>query len=841
MRVNLIVIALSTLLLLCSFSSAETIEGTRVVPEVSATKVNPHPPKIDGFLDDVIWQKSDIEIVRDFTQRTPNEGEIASESTHVAIVYDDEAIYFGIWLYDSEPEDIQKQLVRRDRYGEADRVAVRLDPFHDHQSGFGFEVNASGVQIDYTIFNDNNLDHSWDGVWTADVQMQPWGWSAEIKIPYHCLRFPKKDVHVWGMDFARWIGRKNESDRWAFVPASQGGFTSNFGHLTDIEGIKPAKHLEILPYAVSSFKTDNKSQGNPDGRDYFKNTGVDIKYGVSSNLTLDVTVNPDFGQVELDRPVLNLSAFETYFSEKRPFFVEGSDIFNTRYDLFYSRRIGRTPRVRINKYYDPDYDYSTDVPKASSIVSAAKLTGKLSSGMSIGILNAVTAEEKEKYVAKIMVIDSTELLHDTTYIYDDREGIVEPQANYSVVRVKQDVFKNSYIGAMMTVASQDTDHPATTGGIDWRLQTNNNKWGARGQVVFSRVDNENTGFGFSGEFEKQSGEHVRGSIYWGIKDENLKLNKLGFNSTNGIRNFGSWIQYQTREPWWVFRRTWNNFNSYFTWTYDGYNTTKGANYNFNAELMNYWNIGGGIGIQADVWDAWETRGNGMWLWPDNPTYNSWFDISSDSRKKLSFNINPGYGIDREGNWWANYVGISYRPASNVELSVGTNVSRTFGATRFVSNSVFYEVNGSDSVAYIKSVFGTLDKDEISPRFTANITFKRNLSLQFSARTVIAGLAYRDFRKYHGNKDYELLDPATEQRVIDELNANRNYNYSAINSTMILRWEYLPGSTIYLVWTRSRGERDYSVNDLEVNRDLKRLFSGGANNVFLIKASYWWNT
>ncbi len=830
------IFALLTLLLVTSLLNAETTENGRVIPEIKAMRINPHAPKVDGFLDDEIWIKSKINIADEFTQRQPDEGEAPTESTHVAIVYDDEAIYFGFWVYDSEPELIQQQLVRRDRYGEADRVAVRLDPYHDHQTGFGFELNCSGVMIDYTISNDNWTDHDWDGVWEGNVQMQPWGWSAEIKIPYHCLRFPEKEVHTWGVDLVRWINRKNESDRWAFVPVENAGFTSNFGHLTGLEGITPARHLEILPYAVSSVETDDKTQGNPDGKDFFNNTGVDVKYGVSSNLTLDMTINPDFGQVELDRPVLNLSAFETYFSEKRPFFVEGSSMFATRYDLFYSRRIGRQPSRWVD---DTTYAYTLDRPKATSIISAAKLTGKLSSGTSIAFLNAVTAEEKEEYfqewtehVVDPNTGDTTEVLHTGT-----GEQAVETQANYSVLRVKQDILKNSSVGLMLTNASQDARHPATTGGIDWRLQTNDNQWQWSNQVIFNRNNADHTGFGLTGEFQKNGGKYIRGSVYYGIKDPHFNLNRMGYSSRNGYRNFGTWTQLRTTDPFWIFRRTWNNINTYFGWNYEGNNITRGGNFNFHAEFMNYWSIGGGVGVQMDKYDDYETRGNGIWEWPNNPTYNSWFDITTDTRKNIYLSINPGYGTDREGDWWANYIGVTVRPTSNVELDMGVNYHRTFGATRWVSNER-YEMNPGDTLT--RSVFGSLDKDQITPSISTNILFNRNLSLQVSAQVYIAGLNYRDFRFYNGGNEYEAIDPTVDGELYDDLVAGNNYNYSAINSTMILRWEYIPGSTLYLVWTRSRSEVDDQHNNLDINRDINRLFSRGATNIFLIKASYWWN-
>lgn len=841
------ILALSILLLIAAVSADETEKKEINVPELKAYRINPHPPNIDGLMDDPIWKSEGVEFARDFIQRIPDEGQPATESTLVAVVYDDEAIYFAFWNYDSEPDKIQKQLVRRDRYAESDWVAVRIDPYHDHQTGYDFTVSSAGVQRDISIYNDNWTDNSWDAVWESGVQIHPWGWSAEIKIPYHCLRFPEKEEHTWGIDFTRWINRNNEGARWAFTPRSEGGYVSKFGHLSGLTNIKPARHLEIMPFVVSSAELKPTTLGS-DGKDSYANTGVDIKYGLTSNLTLDATFNPDFGQVELDAPVLNLSAFETYYSEKRPFFIEGSSLFNTRFNLFYSRRIGRSPRGGV------EHDsllYSTDRPDASSIIGAAKITGKLAGGTSLAFITAQTAEEYEEfaigYIDTLGFDSEGEPIEE--YIETSREKqTIEPTANYSVLRLKQDIFNNSSVGIMLTNASQDKRDPVNAGGFDWNLKTNNNRWGFNGQIVYNRsgelnsLGEEKTGFGFSGEFEKMSGKHFRGSIYVRMLDPYLNLNHLGRSTTNALRSVGSWVQYRTDEPWWIVKRSWHNINSYFGWTYEGLNYNKGGNYNFNIEFTNYWSLGAGANVQAERYDPWELRGNGIWEWPNNPTYSWWASLHTDTRKKWSFTLNPGSGTDREGHWWANYIGFDYRPASNIEVSLGANVHKTVGTTHWVDNVEEVSMSG-DTV--LTAVFGTRNQDRFTPRVTFSYVPSPKLSIQFSAQTYITSVAHSDFRYYRGDNKYEALTndqsvDSTEASLYQSLSANNNYNYSAINSTLLFRWEYMPGSTLYLVWTRSRPEVDMNVNNLDVSRDIKRLFSGKDNNLFLIKASYWWN-
>jgi hypothetical protein len=830
MRFMLCRLGFVALLMLLSFSLVigQDDSSSDPVPEVKAYRVNPHPPSIDGNLDDDVWKAEGMEFARVFRQRVPDDGVVATESTLVAVAYDDDAIYFAFWNYDAEPDNIVQQMVRRDRIGQADNLGIVIDPHHDHQTGYEFVVSSSNTQFDRIYFNDSWSDQSWNGVWESAVQIHPWGWAAEVKIPYHCLRFTEKDVHTWGINFNRWIYRKMEDVYWSHWPQSETGLISHNGHLTGLSGITPAKHLEIMPFAVSSSELEPSTPGN-DGKNYYANTGVDIKYGLSSNLTLDATFNPDFGQVELDAPVLNLSAFETYYPERRPFFIEGMDLFYTDFNLFYSRRIGRQPRGGVS---DELKMYETDRPDATSIMGAAKLTGKLASGTSLAFITAQTAEEVEEYAVGYVDTVGFDTNGDPILEYHEterREFAIEPTANYSVMRVKQDVLNNSYIGAIFTNTSQDTRYPANTGGFDWRLNTKNNGWHTVGQIVYSRVHGQKTGFGFSAEIEKASGEHWRGRLYCNIKDPYLNLNHLGRLNTNGTRSGNAWIGYREDTPKWKIRRMNHDFNVNAGWTYDKYNYNRNANYNFYMQFLNYWSLYGGMNIDAIDTAPWETRGNGNWEMPDNMTYSWYANLDTDSRKKLSFSLNPGSGTERGGSWWSNYMGITYKAASNIEVSVGANYSKSNGQMRWVTNSGY-----NDSLL---SIFGKMDQTEFTPRVTFTYVPSPALSIQFSARTLISALSHRDFSVYNGGQDYDENHPVINYAALEEAN---EYNYSAINSTLLMRWEYRPGSTLYVVWTRSRDEYDPTTGAFDMSRDVKRFFKGNDNNLFLIKASYWWN-
>ncbi|PWB76253.1 hypothetical protein C3F09_00835 [candidate division GN15 bacterium] len=820
----------ASLLLLAASPLTQSVSTTdSPVRELKACRVNGHTPQIDGNLSEPGWDTCAVPLARGFTQKVPNEGQPATESTTVAVMYDDDALYIAFWCFDSRPDQIVSQLVRRDRYSEADYVEAAIDPFHDHQSGNEFVVNVSGALQDSRLYNDESSDMTWDGVWEGRARLQPWGYSVEMRIPYHCLRFAEANTQTWGINFYRYVGRRKEESRWSFSPLSQAGFTSRFGHLTGIDNIRPARHLEVLPYGVSSMKSEPSSLRNADGRTYGGNTGVDVKYGISSDLVLDATINPDFGQVELDQPVLNLSAYETFYEEKRPFFQEGADLFSTDYTLFYSRRIGRPPRYALSDpsygYYDGDFGFETDRPSATTILGAAKLTGKLSDKTTIAVLTATTAQEKAEYAALSgwtpeldTAGDTTDwIARDTTY----RKGIVEPVANYSVIRVKQNILRNSFVGGMLTVATQDRVRPATTGGIDWRFVSNDRNWILRGQSVFSSVGTGKTGYGFASLLQRKAGRHVMASISARFNSPDLQLNRLGYNARADAKTFIGWVQYRTTEPWWIVQSSQSNLNIYSRWNYDGVNIMRSGDINNYLEFTNGWSINTSVEVQGEKYSDEETRGNGLWIWPVYPTYSFHMCGNTDPRKNLSFHLGGAYGTDRGGDWWGAHSNLTLKPKSNIELILSSSYTYYGNSTRWISNSMG------------EPVFGTLNYSTLNLGLSGSVLFNQNLSIQVSAQGLLNGLDYFDYRFYRFADNSYFADPALA-------GWNTDYNYSALNTMALLRWEYMPGSTLYLVWTRANGVYDPTVNNLDFSRDLKRLLGRGSDNVFLLKLSYWMN-
>jgi hypothetical protein len=806
-------------------------ENETQVKKLRAYRLNPEVPTVDGTLDETAWNSPELDKGRDFTQRNPDDGAEASESTLVAIAYGEHALFVAFWCYDSQPELIARQLVRRDRGAQSDQVGVRIDGFHDHQTGYGFCVSAAGVQQDWRIYNDGWSDWNWDGVWDAAVKIQPWGWTAEMEIPYHCLRFPDQEEQVWGLNFSRVINRREEDSWWSPISNSESGFVSKFGHLTGLKGIEPARHLEVLPYGVSSYETERKRRSNPDGEGSFGNTGLDVKWGLSSNLILDATINPDFGQVELDEPVLNLSTFETYFGERRPFFVEGSDLFDNRFDLFYSRRIGHQPTGDVD---DPQFlDYTSPLPRSTTILGAAKLTGKLASGTSIALLTAVTEEETREYDAAVLAIDSNSTPFDTTVIDTiSREGVIEPSAGYTALRVQQDVFRSSHVGGTLTLAGQERTYPATTGGFDWRLFTNNRIWSFCGQAVFSRLNANETGFGINMDVQKESGKHLRFSVGTAIYDPHLNLNRLGYLQRPNYREAWTWWQYRTDDDWWIIRNSWNNVNLSWGWNYQHQEIQKSWNFNNCIDFTNFWQGGLWCGGNVQKYDDRETRGRGPWKRPHNWYAGIWLD--TDERKMFQVELDYGFGESRTSPWWQTEILFRFKPFSNFDFWTHWEYVHDYGQLRWVDN--YPEING---VSTDSTLFAYDNQDIFELQLGATWTVRTNLSIQFSAEGLSSGLDYYDYRPWLGEDRYGGTYSD------DQFGRSYDYLYSALNSMFLLRWEYLPGSTLYAVWTRSRWEYDPDVTGFVFGRDFDRFLSGiptygNVTNVFLIKLSYWMN-
>ncbi|MGD9140075.1 MAG: DUF5916 domain-containing protein [bacterium] len=760
--------------------------------------------KIDGVIDEDVWQLAPRS--GGFVQYEPDEGKPASESTFVRVAFDDEALFVAFECFDSEPDKIIKRLTRRDRYIEGDLVNLIIDSHHDHQTAYAFVLYASGTQRDVYYYNDNWSNDNWDAVWEGRAKVHDWGWVAEFKIPFHCLRYSCEKDPVWGIYFSRRISRKSELDRWLFIPSSTSGFVSHFGHLQGLCDLKRSNRVEVLPYAVSYAETESRHAGNPDGRDYSGNMGFDLKYGLSSALTLDATVNPDFGQVEQDETVLNLSTFETWYPEKRPFFLEGAQIFETYYDLFYSRRIGRPPSI-----WPEDVDYYTDRPMATTILGAGKVTGKTSGGTSIGLLASMTQREHADYV-------------DT--LGSDRQEVIEPRASFLVARIKQDVLENSEIGAMATAVNQNTLDPAYTGGVDWRIRFLDGDYLTDGHVVASSTAPDESGHGAMLGLEKSGGEHWRGSIRGDYRSRELDLNRMGFLGRPDYLYSWLWVQYRTNEPWWFTRRMWHNINVGYANNLDGVPLTRGGNYNNYIELKNYWYIGMGTWQDyAKQYSDRETRGG-----PPAPIpigQNAWFSVETDARKPYMGVLELSGGDTMDGTYYAVGTYLELRPRSNIQVSAGPSFRSDWGSSRWVKNTE-NEAGERD-----KEIFGELASKRLDMTIRGTVNFTRDISLQIYAQPFMASVDYSNFKVLVPPDDFEYVG----KDIYDEEVEEPDYTWASFNSNMVLRWEYRPGSTLFFVWAHTR-DTTTGYGNFDLGRDWDNLFASAATNTFLIKLNYW---
>ncbi len=775
------------------------------IKSITAVRANPGA-RIDGLLDEEFWQEAPRS--GDFIQFQPDEGSPASESTFVRVAYDDEALYVGMEMYDSEPDKIISRLTRRDRYVENDLVNIIIDSHHDHQTAYAFVVSVSGTQRDCYYYNDNWSDDSWDAVWESATRITPWGWVAETRIPFHCLRFACEENPVWGFYCSRRIARKSELDRWLYIPESASGFVSHFGHLKGLRNLTPPKKLEFLPYVVSYEETEPKSLGNPDGRDFFGNLGLDQKYGITSNITLDAAINPDFGQVEQDETILNLSTFETWYPEKRPFFLEGFKIFETPFDLFYSRRIGKAPSL-----WPDEAEYYIDRPTSTTILAAGKITGKTKSGTSIGILEAVTQKEVAEFADE-----------------DDhrKKKVVEPQANYFIARAKQDILKNSEVGIMATAVNQKGFHPAYAVDLDWNLRFHNSYYQSRGQLIASRTGPEEYGWGGTVGFSKDGGENIRGSISAEYLDRGLDLNHMGFLTRDNYREVWGWLQYRTTKNWWIIRKTWNNLNIGFADNLSGVKLTRGGNFNYSIELVNFWNLGGGIWRDFDnIYSDVETRGG-----PPAPVpigQNWWVWLETDSRRWWQINPYFEMGDTWDGRFKTYSLWLNLQPRSNIEISGGPGYYRNDGVSRWLTYLEDENENRTDDI------FGEQHVRRFDVTLRCTFTFSKDLTLQIYAQPFMAAVDYRNFKKLVPPDGFEYVDTT----VYDEKEEQPDYNWTSFNSNVVLRWEYRPGSTLFLVWTQSR-ETNGDVGVFRFRRDWNNMFDTVPGNTFLIKLNYWWS-
>jgi hypothetical protein len=809
--------------------------------------------RIDGERTESSWSRA--QPIVEFVQRDPAEGAAPSQRTEARIAYDDEAIYVAVRAFDSDPAAIKAFLTRRDVWSASDWIRVYIDSYHDRRTAYSFAVNPVGVKLDTYHFNDTNEDSTWDAVWDVTVARDAEGWHAEFRIPLSQLRFSAGGDGRLGFAVTRNVARLNETSTWPLISRGANGWVSSFGDLTGVDRTGAGKRLEVTPYTVAQAKTRPQQPGNPlqDRMAASAAVGVDLKYAVTPALSLTATVNPDFGQVEADPAVVNLSAFEVFFQERRPFFVEGSGnyAFECRdCSLFYSRRIGRTPRGA------PRLSTGEFMarPDQSTILGAGKLTGR-AGGFSLGVMTAATQEE----TAHMAFGAAARPLAGAA----ERQEVIEPQTFYSVSRARREFSDQSSLGFILTTTSRQlTDtvsfipSSATTGGadFDWRL---GRLWSLNGYWAGSRVagseeaidllqrstvhsfqrpdadhvdlqSEANELSGHSGGFNvaKIGGLRTRGNVGIGYKSPGFDTNDLGFMQRADHIPQNSWMQIRWPVPGKFVRSLNINFNQWSSFNFDGDRLNLGLNFNAHWQFQNQWGTGFGVNLNAKGFDDRLTRGGPGGRTTGN--VNSWQYLNTNDRKVLSFNWNSNFGNDHEGSrWFSLEPRIAVRPTSALSAEFGINYNNSINDSQWVRG-----LTTTDGPLY---VFGRLAQKTTSVTTRFNYTLSPSVSFQVYAQPFISAGAYQGYK--------ELVRPNADRNADRfaplDYAGNADFNVLSFRTTNVLRWEYKPGSALFVVWQQGR-EGSTQRGNYDFGRDFGDLFATPSANTVLVKLAYWFN-
>jgi len=803
------------------------------------------PPSIDGQDTDDAWRLA--QRIEGFRVFDPVEDGEPTMQTEARVAYDERNLYVFVRAFDPHPDSIMALLSRRDERTQSDYIRVIVDSYHDKRTGYEFMVNPAGVQRDIYLYDDSNEDVTWNAVWDAKTAIDSLGWTAEFRIPLSQLRYPRGEHHTFGLGIHREVARLNERSSWPLLRRSRFGIASQLGEVQGLEGISSPRRVEVMPYTVQA--NDSKLRSSGYGRAQRMSLGADVKYGLSSNLTLDATINPDFGQVEADPGVLNLGAFEQFFEERRPFFLEGTGIF--RYDIdcndgqctgpFYSRRIGRAPQLG---YLAED---QSTVPLNSTILGAAKITGRLSRGLSLGVLNAITGRES---VSESLT--------------------VEPRTNYFVARAQQDLRRGqSGFGAIFTAVNRQLDgytedflrREAYTAGIDGR-----HRFGANGMYqlsgqffgsmvrgsaaaiartqrsavhLYQRPDDDLaydstrtslSGIG-SGLGLSKNGGLTR--FYTGLwyKGPGLEINDVGFMTNADNMGQSNWLAFVFQQPKWFYRRWQVNFNQWNVWTTGGTSTGHGGNINMNGQLRNMWFVYGGLGGEASAFCPSCLRGGPELR--ESRSLQGWVGFTGDQRRSVFPSFNSFFRRTDDGRSFNYNLGpsIQARLASSFSTSVGLSFSRNIDDRQWLGN---YGDVGSDTTHY---TVAHLDQKTVALTTRLNWTASPTLSLQVYAQPFATGGSYSDWREVsapHASGYADRFSSFTQQ------GDPGGFNFKQFRSNTVLRWEYRPGSTLFFVWAQGRIQNGLDAGSFQFGRDYRNLFSAHPDNTFLIKASYWFS-
>lgn len=835
---------------------------------------------VDGVLDEAAWAAAPSHA--GFVQRFPNDQSQVTLQTRFALLYDDDAVYVGVWADDPQPQLIRALLTRRDVDAPADAVTVAFDSYHDRRTAYAFQLNAAGVQRDMLLSDDTNQDDTWDAVWISGVAITSTGWTAEYRIPLSQLRYAHADTQEWGLQVLRVVGRTGEQDSWSPWPRSTPQVVSKFGVVGGIDHLKPATRLELLPYASTGIARMPVDEGDPlnDRTTWRKNLGLDVKYGLGPAFTLSATLNPDFGQVEADPSKVNLSANELFFAEKRPFFLEGADLFrlpignsdNTVEGAFYSRRIGAAPP-------DPDTDYDyIKKPDSTTIYGAAKLTGKTASGWSVGVLDAVTGEERAEILTPEIAGDET-----SAAVAAMRERpIVAPLTNYAIARIKRDFGEGATsVGMSATAVNRKLDgtgleatlrDQAYTGGLQLQHRWADNAWTANLNLLgswvhgskeaiqdtqenprhyFQRPDSEDSHVdpnrtSLAGAAAKwtigQMGDTKHWRFWFGgdLRTPGLELNDAGFQGYADRMVPYALLLYHDDTPG-EHVLNWNvNGDVFIMNNFEPRLLDVGFEYNAFAQLTNYWTFNAGGNLERGGWNTAALRG-GSALRID-PGFSNYLSIGTDSRKAVKLSLDANYFHNPTQDVWETNLnlGATIQARSNLDIFVGPGFYLRRDPLQYID-----EVD-TDVPHYL---FARVHERDVAMTLRVNWAFSPHLTLQAYAQPFIASVHYDQFKDVDNpgakrfSDRFRMLAPGEFAFTEDERAAalvfdRPDFNFRQLRSTVVLRWEYRPGSAVFAIWSHGQTDDTYNDGRLRLGRDLSALGRADSENVVMVKANYW---
>lgn len=841
--------------LLCFLIDAalSTVHGA---PALRATPLSGAAPVIDGRLDEPVWKSAELSSA--FTQKFPLPGQPPTEPTTVRVLYDGTALYFGIECVQRQAA-VQRRLTRRDRETEADWVSVSLDSRRDGTTAFEFAVNAAGVLSDRIRFNDTEESIDWDEIWDGQAAITPTGWSVEFRIPLRSIRFDIVPSQSFGLQVRRYVSQRQETDEWVFIPRSAGGEVSRYGRLTGLDGLRRGGWLELRPFLVTNSGWTDLDLHSPDLK-FGGSAGVDIKARLTQNLVLDATINPDFGQVEADQAVLNLTTFEVYYPEKRPFFLEGIDTFRTQLQLFYSRRVGYPPPVPELRVDAPYHERLLQAPAPTPIYAAAKLLGTVGRRMTIGGFSALLGKAE----AVIKDAGRRQLLR-----------VAEPLKLQSVLRLKIAIGDNAHMGLtgtavnrfefegdappVQTAGDQGTDqlcpsgdklplgsrcfHDAYVAAIDGRWRSKDGNYALNAQLLLSAIvggpprtmrdgtviASGDVAPGAIVQASKEGGEHFTASVGGHVLGPKLDFNDLGYMTRQNEYRVYAIAEYRTMKPWQHTLETHTHVDVFYRGNFSGLPLVRGGLINTSVLFRNFWSLGLELSYDGSIFDDREVGDGTALERADRVSLAA--SVSTDRRKRVFSQLSTYTQFIRTGFNFTMDGEINLRILPRLDLQILPQAQHTFGEPRYVGA-------GFQSGVIL---FGRLRATSLSVTLRAIYTITQRLTIQAYGQLLVSTKHYEDFLSYQAAPDERArpvvhlcaLQPATAPAYAADTAA------PTLNLSAVLRWEYLPGSVLFVVYSRSQLPTLTYHPGQEAILDLAAFKSGPAHNMFLVKWSYWY--